>query len=373
MIFALAGCGGNSAAQSPVPTLTVTEESQTLKVFFLNVGDGDGALISIPGGYWVMIDVGPKNGFAEIGRQFMKHGIKNLSAVFLTHGHSDHIGGLDKVLSFAGCDNIYTNGDAMSEGQITDAANRGVSVKQLKAEDVINIGEATFTVLGPRGDYQEENDRSLAIMLQYKDTKILFCADQLFAAERDLLKLGSAIDADVIKIAHHGESDTTTPEFIKAVSPYYAIISTDAAHPPAQQVLDTIAAEGSKPFVTGNSGTILLESDGSGISVAPLPVPDTLPPDVRVEAKDSSAEYVTIVNRSNETVDLTGWSITSEKGNDIFFFPAGTSLAPEEKVKVLSGDAVGTEQGIIWSTEKIWGKKDVCVLYDSCGREVSRL
>ncbi len=367
-----AGCGQNGgSAQSPASS--VTKESDTLKVFFIDAGKGDAALIGIPGGYWAMIDTGPKSGSMETGRQIINNGVSDLSAVFITHGHSDHIGGLEGVLSLADCGNVYTNGDAMSADEITGVKNSGIPVKQLNAGDHIDIGEAVFTVLGPADSYRKENDNSLVIMLQYKDIKILFAADQLFTAERGLLRLGKQLDSDVLKIAHHGQDDTSSPEFIEAVSPKYAIITTGLEDPPSRQVLNNISQAGGVPFVLGSTGTVMLESDGEKIEISPLQEPEILPPDVRVEAKDTSAEYVTVVNRSNDTADLTGWCINSEKGNEVFFFPAGTKLPSGQKLKVLSGGAAKTESGMVWSRDKIWSKKDVCVLYDNYGREVSRL
>jgi len=122
LLIPAAGCGDDKpeqtlispAASSAAPTYS----NETLKVFFLNVGKGDAALISIPGGYWVMIDAGPEKGFAEAGRQLVKNGVDKLSAVILTHGHNDHIGGLPGVLSLAGCDAVYTIGQAMGEKKI---------------------------------------------------------------------------------------------------------------------------------------------------------------------------------------------------------------------------------------------------------------
>ncbi len=368
LIMTLAGCGSNTTDQPPGYEINTGEE--TLKAFFLDAGKADAALIRIPGGHWVMIDTGLNKGFGETGRQLVLNGVDELSAVFLTHGHSDHIGGITNVLTIARCKKLYTNGDGMKENRVQQAADL-TQLVQIKTGDVINIGEASFTVIGPVGSYSKENDNSLVIMLQYKDVKLLFAADQLSESENDILGLGDSLKADVLKVAHHGEDDSSSLEFIKAVSPRYAVIPTDLENPPSKSVLSNIAAAGAKAFVLGETGTMVFESDGKQSKISPLPAAEGAPADIRVDAFSSSAEYVKIKNYSGETVDLTGWHIYSDKGGQYYFFPKGTALSPGEGLTVYSADAAASRtDGLIWTTDKVWRKKDVCMLFDNWGRQV---
>jgi competence protein ComEC len=369
VLFLLFLFGCSSSGDTPSPS-----DSDKLKVFFLNVGKGDAALIGIPGGYWVMIDTGPEEGFPEIGRQLVLNGIKNLSAVFLSHGHSDHTGGLPGVLSTVSCDKLYTNSDAMTDIKdgLDSAGESGTQVNVMALGQEVVIGEAKITSLGPVGNYSDENDRSIVLMLQYKDTNILFAADQLSEAESGLLGSGSGLKADVLKVAHHGASDSTSAAFLKAVGPRYAIITTDTQDPPSRQVLDEIALEGAKCFVLGDTGTVLLASDGKDTGISELK-PDGSVPDVRINALDSSSEYVVIGNHSTQEVDLTGWCICSFKAFDTYFFPSGTKILAGGSIKVCSAKEAEKGSGLIWTTEKIWSKDEECVLYDAYGRKADSM
>ena len=376
-LLLLSSCNSGASDEgqtAPVASTYNSASEDSLKVIFMEVGKGDAALISIPGGYWVMIDTGPKDGFAEVGRQLMLNHVSNLSAIFITHEHADHIGGLESVLNLAGCDKIYTTPETLKGKKIQKAQEAGVQSEAMGVKQIVRIGEATFTSLGPIGNYSDENDRSLVLMLEYKDKKILFAADQLFAAESDLLTEGTELNADVLKVARHGASDSSSTEFINAVSPKYAIIPTDKGNRPAQQVVDIISRTGAETFVLGDTGTLVYNSQMDIIET--LPISTSALQDIRVEAKDISAEAITIVNHSAQSVDLTGWCIYSAKGSDTYFFPEGTKVQPDGILKIYSGDAAKSKNdGLIWSTKNIWSdkKEDVCILFDQFGRQVSSL
>lgn len=376
---------GNKLAPSHTDSITTATQSDTLpvttnqtntdalKVLFLNVGKGDAALIGIPGGHWVMIDTGPKQGFPEIGRQLMLNHISKLSAIFITHENVDHIGGLKSVLSMVGCDMLYMRPNSTLGGKTgKKAKDNSLQQKIINTGDKISIGGASFQVVGPVGSYTDVNDQSLVIMLQYKGSKILFTADQLLTAEHDLLASGIDLHADVLKVAHHGAADTSSADFIQAVSPRYAIISTDSSAWPAQEVLNNINLAGGKSFILGETGTMFYTTDGKSQGIVKLPTPNGKA-DIRIVSKDSVGESVTIVNQSAKTEDLTGWCIFSDKGNDTYFFPYGTKIAAEKTITVYSGKAAETaSDGLIWSNKNIWNdkKEDTCILLDQFGWQV---
>ncbi len=351
--------------QPPEPTQA---QAGLLQVIFIDVGKGDAALIGLPDEHWVMIDTGPKEGFPEIGRTLLKQGVTHLDAIFISHGHKDHIGGLESILEMAETDGIYTIPDCLDDKEILNAQKDfGAAVNTLATGQSVQIGGAVFTCLGPVSDYAEENDDSMVLMLEYNNTRVLFTADQLAAAESGLLKSDKDLKADVLKVAYHGGAESTSAEFVKAVSPRFAVIPTDESRPAAQKTLDMLSNAGAGSYVTGDTGTLIFD----GQSITKIPVPGDKLPEVSVSDKDVTAEFVTITNHTAQTIDLTGWCLYSSKGSDTYFFPSGAELPPSGSLSIYSGKAAqGNKDGLVWTTENIWSNKkdDSCQLYDSYGR-----
>ncbi len=368
-VLLLASCGESSGQTRQVEE--TDKANSGLQVVFLNVGKGDAAFIEIPGGYYVMIDTGPEEGFPEVGRRLIQYGVTNLSAVFITHGHNDHIGSLNEVLSLVECKKIYTSRETLEEKEISNAMDENIDVEVISSNQTINIGEAAFTVIGPVEDYKDKNNNSIVIMFEYKGTKILFAADQLSEAENGLLNSGVDLRADVLKVAHHGSNDSSSAEFVNSVNPKYAVISTDKSTQPSQQVLDNISKSRAEVFVLGNTGTIIY----NGYEMLPAQYVDCTAAKVLISEKDTTYEYVIIKNLSNYTVDLTGWCLFSKRGAETYFFQKGTAIQSNEEIIIYSGEAAQNNEGFVWSVKNIWSnkKEDECVLYDNCGRQISAL
>ncbi len=355
-------------------------DKEKLNIFFINVGKGDAALIGIPGGKWFLVDTGPKKGFAEVGRQLRLHKVDKLEAVFISHPHSDHVGNLDEILKLAPCKQLYTTpadyGKA-TQNMMETANQNGMTVENLEPGAKIEIGGATMTALGPNGTFPAENDNSLVLMLEYEGSKVLFAADQLFMGEEALLKRQIPLDCDVLKAGHHGESDASSPQWLAAAKPEYCIVTNTAedAESPLPGFIERFKAHGATTYMLGETGTMLCEAEGGKVQFFAVKPPDGQQmPAFKITELDTKDEHITIRNDSGQTVDLDGWSILPEKGNDLYFFPGGTMLEPGKTLTVYSGKENPPPSGLLWTAKKIWHDKkaDAAVLIDPYGREADR-
>jgi competence protein ComEC len=260
-----------------------------LRVTVLDVGQADGIVIQTPAGHAILVDAGGRlergpqseGSVAEaVGERIvvpflLRHGIHRLDAIVLSHPHGDHAGGLAPVLR------------KLAVGELLDSAQRygghayqdALSVAHAKAVPVI-VARAglvwrtddgvTMRFIGPSMPFIDGknaiNDNSVAFMLQYRGFRMLFTGDAGVDAEQRFLREGIDLHADVLKVGHHGSAYSSSPEFIAAVHPQYAIVSVGRHNlfgHPAQSTLDTLARYGARVFRTDNNGAVGLTTDGA--------------------------------------------------------------------------------------------------------------
>jgi Predicted hydrolase (metallo-beta-lactamase superfamily) len=206
-------------------------------VFFINVGRADSILIGIDGKHY-LVDSGEKESYAAIKKAFDMYGVTKLDAVFITHTHSDHIGGLPEIARNYPIDAFYTaeitlltkKGKNKLDALAADTGLDGVYTK-LNRGDTVEIADGvSFEVLGPiELNTDDDNDNSLVMMLTVNGRKLLFTGDMQFAEETSLIDIGTDFYADVLKVGNHGNPDATSAEFGREVSPSFAVISTNTS------------------------------------------------------------------------------------------------------------------------------------------------
>jgi competence protein ComEC len=256
-------------------------------VVFLDVGQGDAALIQTADGATMLIDAGgsmeggPDPGAASVLPVLSALRITRLDVVVMSHPHPDHYGGLQAVLSALPVGELWDTGQAEAEGtqgaqRIVELALRlGVRVRRPRdlCRAPVSLGGARMAVLAPCPAFDEAygaNDNSFVLRLEHGQRSLLFTGDVETPAEARLVQQhGSALRSDVLKVAHHGSRTSSTAAFLAAVKPALAVVSAGRAngfgHPHAEVEARLVRA--GRLLRTDKVGGVRVWSDGQRLRV----------------------------------------------------------------------------------------------------------
>jgi competence protein ComEC len=241
-------------------------------VVFLSVGQGDAALLRLPDGSAVLVDAGgavgkgPDPGEREVVPLLRDLGVRRLAAVFVSHPHPDHVLGLRAVLEAMPVEAAFGNGDP-GEGPVAELLRRLRPVTLRPGASWSRAGVLFQAVSGGTG--LSTNDASLVLRVSYGRTTFLFPGDVERGGEAEALRAGG-LGADVVKVPHHGSSTSSSPPFVAATSPAFAVASLGAGNRfgfPRPEVVARWRASGAVVFRT-DDGARRLVSDGARVWTA---------------------------------------------------------------------------------------------------------
>jgi competence protein ComEC len=267
-------------ALARAPVLRAADGGRSLTLHFLDVGQGDAAVVRTPGGHWILVDAGPAGEGADAGRRVVapfleRQGARSLSLAVVSHAHADHLGGLPAVMSRLPTRLVIEPGAAVADPRYTRFLG-GLLVGEVpwhpaRAGERFELDGVRCTILHPMPGWsgwgEDVNEDSLVLLVEYGGFQALFAGDAGFPAEAAML--GRLRRVDLLKVGHHGSRGSTGDDWLNALGPAVAVISlgrNDYGHP-APATLERLAAHGIAVHRTDREGTITVETDGQRMTI----------------------------------------------------------------------------------------------------------
>lgn len=253
--------------------IKLTDNSDNVRVHFLDVGQGDSIFIELTDGKSMLIDASTAEYGEGIADYIKDNGYSKIDYLVATHPHADHIGGMQDVVEQLEIGEIY-----MPKASSTTKIYKNL-LKAIKAKgNKINTAKAGNTIysdsslgidiLAPNSDsYEEINDYSVVIKLVYGSKSFLFTGDAEKLSENEIT---ADVSADVLKVGHHGSSTSSSDKFIKRVNPEYAVISCGEGNSyghPHKETIKTLNKYDVEIFRTDTMGTIIAQTDGESLEI----------------------------------------------------------------------------------------------------------
>ena len=245
----------------------------TLTVHFMDVGHGDATLITC-GQHAMLVDCGKNIKGRMVSDYVREQGIERLDYLILTHPDNDHIGGAPVILEDFPIEKILVSSyaKASSEYELLKSTleQNNLETRVPVPGEEYTLGEAVFTILGPVEVFEDSNNSSIVFRLDFGERSFLFAGDQEKKAEKALLnQMEVNLQADVLKVGHHGKNDACGKKFLAAVDPEYAVISCgpdEGDIEPEEKLLERLYDSETTVLRTDEQGTIIVVCDKENLT-----------------------------------------------------------------------------------------------------------
>lgn len=224
---------------------TQSDSSNGLCVDFVDVGQGDCTFISCEGKN-MLIDCGEAESYQTVKSYLKNKGVNKLDIVVATHPHSDHIGGMYMLIEdfeigtfiMPKIPKSITPTTKTYQKMISALSEKSITPDYAQTGKNYYLSDSEIKILGPVKNYDDLNNMSVVLMLEYGKSKFLFTGDAESEAEKDIISNSDDLKCDVLKLGHHGSKTSSSDEFLKAASPKTVVISVgennEYSHPHSQ-------------------------------------------------------------------------------------------------------------------------------------------
>lgn len=243
-----------------------------LCVSYIDVGQGDCSLIQC-NGVNILVDGGESTAAGTVANYLNDVEVEKIDCYILTHPHSDHIGASADIIKRFPVDRVmlthfseFNMPTTNTYENVLDAIGESnAELVEVKAGDSFKFGDLQLDIIAPFEESDDYNEMSIVFSAVYKDTKLLFSGDTTKKIEKQILAEGFDVDCDVLKVAHHGSSTSSSAEFVDAVSPELAVVSCGAGNSyghPHFEIVDLYANRNITLMRTDEAGIIIYYGDG---------------------------------------------------------------------------------------------------------------
>ena len=335
LVLSLAGCSGlpsipgGSADVVPNPSASAAAAVDTvdapLEVHFIDVGQALSVLVECDGQF-MLYDGGNVDDGSLVVSYLQSQGVEQLEYVFCSHAHEDHVGGLAAALAYFPAYHVYSPVTEASTKCFKDfvkyTQQQNLQVEVPAAGTQWALGSATVTMLGPVAQYDDTNDTSIVLRIDYGATSFLLTGDMEADAERDLVNSDANLKVDVLQVGHHCSSTSTSYIFLNSVLPEMGIISCGVNNKyghPHEETLSILRDAGVDVYRTDLLGTITVSSDGQNYTVATEHFATDTELNPTDPAASSTAQQAYIGNVNSKKFHLPSCANLPAEKNQILF------------------------------------------------------
>jgi competence protein ComEC len=263
-------------------------QAHELEITAIDIGQGDSFFVVTPNGHTLLLDSGGLLGMShselDIGEDVVspylwQRGLSHLDAVAFSHSHSDHIGGMTAILrNFHPAELWYAPNYPSHEVKALFATADGLQVRRIERHEgeAFDFDGVHFEVLSPPLDWElkprRQDDASMVLRLTYAGHSALLVGDIHKRIEKMLVSEAEehhrSLHVDLLKVAHHGSNTSSCEEFLDAVRPEYAVISSGIRNPfhhPRPEVIERLAEHQAKTYRTDWFGPVTFYMDAAGV------------------------------------------------------------------------------------------------------------